>query len=249
MTTLSVNVNKVAWLRNSRPGDNPSVVEFAELALSAGAHGITIHPRPDERHIRATDVDALAELLASSAWADREFNLEGNPFEGRYMEHCRRVRPHQCTLVPDTAQQLTSDHGWDLDQNYGALQSVVSELSDLGCRVSLFVDPEPERLERVTETGAHRVELYTESYARAFASGSFEKSLADFRSTAKRAQALGLGVNAGHDLDLFNLPTFLQIPGILEVSIGHALTADALRVGYPAAVIAYLRAIQEAALK
>lgn len=237
-TKLSVNVNKVALLRNSRQGDVPSVVEMARLALEAGAAGITVHPRPDERHIRATDVDQLASLM--EAWPDREYNIEGNPKEGRFMAHCRRVRPHQCTLVPDSVDQSTSDHGWDVEAHIDFLSEVVAELKGLGCRVSIFVDPEPAAVEAVPRVGADRVELYTEAYAVAHRQGDFEATLARFAETAARAQSLGLGVNAGHDLSLDNLSAFLRIPGILEVSIGHALTADALRMGYGEAVRRYL---------
>lgn len=239
MTKLSVNVNKIAWLRNSRPGESPSVAEFATLALEAGADGITVHPRPDERHIRAADVGVLAELVA--AWPGREFNIEGNPREGRFMEHCLSVRPHQCTLVPDAPGQATSDHGWDVHANLSFLQDVVAELSEAGCRVSLFVDPSPASVELVPSTGAHRVELYTEAYAKTFGGPQALATWSAYAATATRAQALGLGVNAGHDLDLTNLSRFLEIEGVLEVSIGHALTTQALRVGYKEAVGRYLR--------
>ncbi|MEM1026198.1 MAG: pyridoxine 5'-phosphate synthase [Myxococcota bacterium] len=237
-TKLSVNVNKVALLRNSRQGDVPSVVEMARLALEAGAAGITVHPRPDERHIRAHDVDDVAALLKD--WPDREFNIEGNPMEGRFMEHCRRVRPHQCTLVPDSVDQSTSDHGWDVQAHSAFLGGIVAELKELGCRVSIFVDPEPERVDPVPEVGADRIELYTEAYAIAHLRSDFEATWARFAATAERAQDLGLGVNAGHDLNLDNLASFLKIDGVLEVSIGHALTADALRLGYAEAVGRYL---------
>jgi pyridoxine 5-phosphate synthase len=247
VTKLSVNVNKVAWLRNSREGDRPSVVHFAKLALEAGADGITVHPRPDERHIRARDVDQLATLLASPQWKGREYNIEGNPFEGRYLEHCRTVRPHQCTLVPDTVGQRTSDHGWDLDRDGDRLRPVIEELHRLGCRVSLFLDPRPEVVAQVPDTGADRVELYTEAYARAFAAGDHTATLDAYRRTAAAAQAAGLGVNAGHDLDQTNLPAFLSIPGILEISIGHALTADALERGYVPTVQAYCALARTAA--
>ncbi len=241
-TKLSVNVNKVALLRNSRPGDVPSVVEMARRALEAGAAGVTVHPRPDERHIRPYDVDDVAKLL--KAWPDRELNIEGNPREGRFMEHCRRVRPAQCTLVPDSVEQSTSDHGWDVTAHAGFLREVIAELRSLGCRVSVFVDPEPRAVEPVPGVGAERVELYTESYAVAFAAGDHQATWRRFQATAERAQALGLGVNAGHDLNLRNLPDFLRIQGIQEVSIGHALTADALRFGYAEAVRRYLEICQ-----
>lgn len=243
MTKLSVNVNKVAWLRNSRHGDTPSVRSFAQIALEAGAHGITVHPRPDERHIRAADVDVLHGLLQQPEWAGREFNIEGNPMEGAFMDHCRRVRPDQCTLVPDTVGQMTSDHGWDVAGNLAFLKETVAELQALGCRVSLFVDPDPSALDAVPLTGAERVELYTEAYAKAYGGPQQTLVFDLFKATAAHARQLGLELNAGHDLNQVNLPLFLQIPDILEVSIGHALTADALEVGYGPAVRAYLRAI------
>jgi len=243
MTKLSVNVNKVAWLRNSREGDTPSVSTFAEIALEAGADGITVHPRPDERHIRASDVEVLHSVLQKPRWADREFNIEGNPKEGAFMEHCRRVRPDQCTLVPDTVGQLTSDHGWDVARHVDFLKDTVAELQGLGCRVSLFIDPVPEAIEAVPLTGADRVELYTEAYAKAFGGPAETATWQQFADTAARARSFGLGLNAGHDLNQTNLPRFLEIPEILEVSIGHALTADALHVGYAQAVQDYLRAM------
>jgi len=248
MTLLSVNVNKIALLRNSRSGDVPSVVNAAKIALKAGAAGITIHPRPDERHIRSTDVNALAALFGEPQWADREFNIEGNPFLGRYLEHCRAVRPDQCTLVPDDDSQSTSDHGWDLQRDADRLKPIVAELQGLGCRVSLFMDPDPAMIECVPQTGADRIELYTESYAVAFASGGMEldEVLECFASAAAAAQSLGLGVNAGHDLNQANLGKFLSIPNILEVSIGHALVAEAIEQGLANTVKAY-RSICEAA--
>lgn len=247
MTKLSVNVNKIALLRNQRDVGVPSVMGLSVIALQAGAHGITVHPRPDARHIRASDVDELSELLASSQWADREFNIEGNPLDfggGHLMPILRKVKPTQATLVPDDPAQNTSDHGWDVVKHMDTLRPIVAELKDLGCRVSLFLDPDPEMAKRAAETGADRIELYTESYAQAYEQGgdALQVSLAAFRATADAAESVGLGVNAGHDLNLDNLPGFARIPNVLEVSIGHALVADALSMGMDAAVRAYLKA-------
>lgn len=249
-TLLSVNVNKVALLRNARPGEVPSVVGAARAALEAGAHGITVHPRPDQRHIRITDVDALAELLARPEWAGREFNIEGNPLDLSRGDHLmpilRRVRPTQATLVPDDPNQSTSDHGFALTDPavVGELSPIVKELRDLGCRVSLFVDPDPQTAAAAADTGADRVELYTESYAKAFGTPRQADTLARFAATAERAVAAGLRVNAGHDLDLMNLPAFLAaVPGVEEVSIGHALIAEALLRGLGPTVAAYRKSI------
>lgn len=244
MTKLSVNVNRVALLRNSRPLPYPSPVRLSRIALEAGAHGITVHPRPDERHIRPSDVDEIAALLREPAWREtrREFNIEGNPFEGPYMEHCRRTRPTQATLVPDTPGQATSDHGWLLDDAaVKRLKPVVRDLRTLGCRVSLFMDAMPETIVRAAETGCDRVELYTEPYASAAAGGDASETLDRFAAAAEAAHAVGLGINAGHDLSLENLAMFVRaVPWVEEVSIGHALTADALELGMAGAVRAYL---------
>lgn len=249
MTKLSVNVNKIALLRNSRKGEVPSPLKHARIALEAGAAGVTVHPRPDERHIRPTDVHQISELLQERAFADCEFNIEGNPFIGRYMEICRHVAPDQCTLVPDNPGQSTSDHGWDAAANAELLKPIVEELHNLGCRVSLFMDPDPEAIGRVPETGADRIELYTEGYAVSHAQGGSEarRAHARYAEAAHVAQDLGLGVNGGHDLNLKNLGAFLRIDGILEVSIGHALIADALEMGMEATVKAYLRIAKDAA--
>ncbi len=247
MTQLSVNVNKVALLRNARPGNIPSVTHAAKLALDAGCAGITIHPRPDQRHIRSHDVDDIAQLLADPAYHDREYNIEGNPFLGHYMEHVRRVRPDQCTLVPDSPDQSTSDHGWNVEAECEKLKPIVAELKALGCRVSLFMDPDPEQIKRVPDLGADRIELYTESYAVAYAKGGkdLEQTYSRFAKAANCATGLGLGVNAGHDLNLHNLGRFVTIPNILEVSIGHALIADALELGMAGAVKAYLKVLAD----
>jgi pyridoxine 5-phosphate synthase len=245
-TKLSVNVNKVATLRNQRDGDVPSVLGMCRVALDAGAHGITVHPRPDERHIRASDCDAIAERFADGRFTG-EFNIEGNPLDfggGHLMPILRRLRPTQATLVPDDPAQSTSDHGWDVVAHLETLRPIVAELKDLGCRVSLFLDPDPEMARRVPATGADRIELYTEGYAKAFTAGgdAAERSLAAFAATAEAARDVGLGVNAGHDLNLDNLAAFVAgVPGVDEVSIGHALVADALSLGMDAAVRAYLQ--------
>jgi len=251
MTKLSVNVNKVATLRNTRPLNVPSVLHCAKIALDAGAHGITIHPRPDHRHIRPDDVAELATLLKNyPEGRGAEFNIEGNPFFD-YMPHIRNMgegRPTQCTLVPDSSEQATSDHGWELTEEVcGRLGPLVAEMKQLGCRVSLFMDADvsAEQFEIVKRLGADRVELYTEPYARAFEEGGsvLEASLERYAAAAACAGRLGLGVNAGHDLNLGNLPVFLgRVAGVAEVSIGHALIADALEFGMAGAVGRYLAA-------
>ena len=243
-TALSVNVNKVALLRNSRHLGIPDVVTLAHAALEAGAHGITVHPRPDERHIRRHDVDDLAGLMRQ--WPQAEYNIEGNPFHN-LMEVVRAVRPHQATFVPDAVGQFTSDHGWDLARDGERLRPLIDELHALGVRVSLFMDPDPAGMALARAVGADRVELYTEPYAAAAARGDAGAELARFAAAARAAQAAGLGVNAGHDLNRDNLTPFLQaVPGVLEVSIGHALVADALLMGMVPAVQAYLRCIRDA---
>jgi pyridoxine 5-phosphate synthase len=243
MTQLSVNVNKVATLRNARSIGIPSVLHAASLCLDAGAHGITVHPRPDQRHIRPDDVRELAELLRR--YPGREFNVEGNPFI-EYVHFAREVRPAQCTLVPDSPQASTSDHGWDLPANAARLGPVVEELKSLGCRVSLFMDARPEQMDLAAKLGADRVELYTAPYAHDYAAGK-SSAIESYVAAAERAGELGLGVNAGHDLNLVNLPPFLRaVPNVLEVSIGHALIADALEFGLPLTVAKYLAAIRSA---
>jgi pyridoxine 5-phosphate synthase len=242
MTRLSVNVNKIALLRNSRSLGIPGVTRAAEIALRAGAHGITVHPRPDARHIRVADVHELAQLLKD--WPQAEFNIEGNPFEPPLLELARTVRPRQCTLVPDDPAAFTSDHGWDLARDGERLRAVVAGLHDLGIRVSLFMDPLPEAMAAAAATGADRVELYTEPYARAFGTADEASAVARYAGAARSAQAAGLEVNAGHDLNRANLPLFLSaVPGIAEVSIGHALIAEALESGLAATVASYLKAM------
>lgn len=241
MTRLSVNVNKVATLRNSRGGKVPSVVEAVRVAVEAGAPGITVHPRADERHIRRKDVFEVAEVL--SGLRDRvEYNIEGDA-RPDLVELVERVRPHQCTLVPVRPGEITSEAGWPADTPRGELADIVARFHECGVRVSVFVDPEPAPIEWAAALGADRVELYTEPYARAFERGgpTLEGSLAKYRAAAEHAAASGLGVNAGHDLDLANLPTFLRLPHIAEVSIGHALMARAMFVGLRTVVEEYLR--------
>jgi len=223
----------------------PSVSRAARICVDAGAGGITVHPRPDQRHIRPGDVYELADMLSV------EFNIEGNPFAGPqgdypgFMEIVRRVRPTQCTLVPDEAGQLTSDHGWDLRRDAGRLAPLIAELKARGVRVSVFMDADVAQIKRAPECGADRVELYTEPYARAFEKGDFENVLRQYADAAKCAQDLGVGVNAGHDLNLRNLGTFCSIPDILEVSIGHALISEALEMGLSATVGAYLKVLSK----
>jgi pyridoxine 5-phosphate synthase len=238
---LSVNLNKVATLRNTRNSGVPSVVHCAQIALGAGAHGITLHPRPDERHIRSGDVVDVAQAM--TGYPDAELNLECNPFYG-VVDHARRVRPAQCTLVPDEATQATSDHGWDLRRDGSRLAPVVAELRALGCRVSLFLDADARAMSAARDLGADRVELYTEPYASAFARGAWEAELAAVADASATATALGMGVNAGHDLNRANLPPLVaRLPGLLEVSIGHALVADALEFGLAETVRRYLVAL------
>ncbi|MGV7175936.1 pyridoxine 5'-phosphate synthase [Xanthomonas axonopodis] len=243
-TQLSVNVNKIAVLRNSRGGADPDVVQAARACIAAGAHGITVHPRPDQRHIRADDVLALSTLTRAQAV---EFNIEGNPFappRAGYpglLELCRATRPQQITLVPDGDGQLTSDHGFDFAQNTTQLAELITAFKQLGSRVSLFVDAGNPDIARAAALGADRIELYTGPYAHAHAGGRADATLALFADAAQRASAAGLGINAGHDLSQANLGDFLAaVPGVLEVSIGHALISEALYQGLDASVRAYV---------
>lgn len=243
MTALSVNLNKVALLRNSRTLGIPDVIAAARVSLEAGAAGVTVHPRPDQRHIRPDDVRALARLLAES-YAGREFNIEGNPLERGFMDLVREVRPDQCTLVPDSPDQATSDHGWRPAADGPRLKPIIAELKALGCRVSVFMDAETELIAGLAGLGADRVELYTEPYAAAASAGAPEAQLQRFRAAARAATELGLGVNAGHDLNQKNLAPFLRaVPDVLEVSIGHALFSEAIFDGLAPTVRAYLAAI------
>lgn len=251
MIALSVNLNKIALIRNSRDTTNPDIPQHARMCIEAGADGITVHPRPDQRHIRASDCFDLAAMLSV------EFNIEGNPFAGPrkserqgvddypgFMELVREVKPAQCTLVPDGDAQLTSDHGFNLHKDGDRVAPLVAELQSLGIRTSLFMDPDPEQIRLAAETGTDRIELYTESYAKAFAGGKNTDTVyRQFEQAAETAADVGLGLNAGHDLDLHNLPRFSQIPGLLEVSIGHALTVDAIQLGLANAIGAYQQAL------
>ena len=260
MIALSVNLNKIALIRNSRDTTNPSVTEHARMAVSAGADGITVHPRPDQRHIRADDCRELAPVVAGlthPGGGGIEFNIEGNPFaparaserEGvsdypGFMELVEETLPQQCTLVPDGDAQLTSDHGFDLTKDGDRIVPIIEGLKALGIRVSLFMDPDPAQIELAAQTGTDRIELYTESYADACKQGrDVDATYQRFHDAAVLANELGLGVNAGHDLDLNNLPRFSALPGLLEVSIGHALTVDAIRMGFANAIAAYQAAL------
>ena len=243
MARLSVNLNKVALLRNSRRTGVPDILHFARIALDAGAAGLTVHPRPDERHIRRTDVQALAALLAPVRPAI-EFNIEGYP-DDRLLEILREVRPEQCTLVPDAPDAFTSEEGWKLDPAQMAqAKPAIAAIKALGCRVILFVDPDPEVVARVPAAGADGLEIYTGGYAAAFHTGGHGPILDAIAETARRAQAAGLVVNAGHDLNLHNIPALIAaVPFLAEASIGHELTADALERGFAATVSAYALAL------
>ena len=244
---LSVNLNKVALVRNTRHLGIPSVTRAATLCLQAGAAGITVHPRPDARHIRADDVRELAELL--KAWPEREFNVEGNPFHN--LMDCvadlraRQLPVHQVTFVPDGEGQFTSDHGWNFPADADRLRPLVAQAHGLGLRVSLFMDADPAAMQAAKDVGADRVELYTEPYAAAWGTAGQGAQLARFAAAARAALDSGMGVNAGHDLNLDNLAAFVQqVPGVSEVSIGHALIADALELGYAATIHAYLECLR-----
>jgi pyridoxine 5-phosphate synthase len=240
MTDLSVNLNRVALLRNSRNIGIPSVVKAARIVLDAGAYGVTVHPRPDQRHIRPSDVDDLSELL-SQHYPQAEYNIEGNPLEPPFMDIVCRVKPNQCTLVPDSPDQATSDHGWDVVRDGDRLIPIIHRLKDNNIRVSLFMDADPAPMAQAKKLGADRVELYTEPYATAFREGQADAVLPRYRDASKAALDAGLGINAGHDLNLENLGKFCQtVPNVLEVSIGHALMAEALEMGLSNTVKAYL---------
>jgi pyridoxine 5-phosphate synthase len=249
-TALSVNVNKVALLRNTRSLGIPSVTRAATIALEAGAQGITVHPRPDERHIRASDVWELAVLMKD--WPGAEFNIEGNPLHN-LMDVLRSLVDrgmlvHQCTFVPDSMAQSTSDHGWNLPQDSAQLEPLIAQAKSWGVRVSLFMDPEPRAMAAARAVGADRVELYTEGFARAHGTPQCAPVLSAYAATAEAALREGLGVNAGHDLNRDNLGDFLRgVPGVSEVSIGHALVADALELGMGPTVKAYLDVMRRAA--
>ena len=251
MIALSVNLNKIALIRNSRDSTKPDIPAHAQLCIDSGADGITVHPRPDQRHIRVQDCYDLSASLAV------EFNVEGNPFTGPrasdrqgvsdypgFMALVRELLPTQCTLVPDSDEQLTSDHGFDLRRDGDRVAPLVQGLKGLGIRTSLFMDPDPEQIRLAAQTGTDRIELYTEAYARAVSTQrEVDRVFRRYIAAAETAAEEGLGLNAGHDLDLNNLPRFAAVPGLLEVSIGHALIVDALRLGLPATIAAYQRAL------
>jgi len=242
-TALSVNVNKVALLRNTRHLGIPSVTRAARICLEAGAQGITIHPRPDQRHIRSEDVYELHALMTQ--WPQAEFNIEGNPTQN-LMDFIRDTRPHQATFVPDSEDQFTSDHGWNFPQDAERLKPLIAECRQLGVRVSLFMDPVPAQMAAARAVGADRVELYTEPYAAAWGTADQEAQLQAYAAAAQAALDAGLGINAGHDLSRDNLAAFVaRVPGLLEVSIGHALIADALELGYAETVRAYQQCIDQ----
>ena len=238
MTRLSVNINKIATLRNSRGGDNPNLIKVAKDCERFGAEGITVHPRPDERHIRYKDVYDLSQIVTT------EFNIEGNPKEEKFVALVLATKPHQVTLVPDALNQLTSDHGWDTIQEQTYLKEMIAQFKNAGIRVSIFVDPKEEMVRAAATTGTDRIELYTEAYARLFAAGKKEEAVEPYINAATVAKELGLGINAGHDLDRFNLAFLAKsIPYIDEVSIGHALIADALYFGLENTIQLYKRAL------
>jgi pyridoxine 5-phosphate synthase len=236
MTKLSVNINKIATLRNSRGGNNPDVVKAAIDVQRFGADGVTVHPRPDERHIRYNDVREIKKIITT------EFNIEGNCTEQKFVDLVLETKPNQVTLVPDTLGQLTSDHGWDTIKNKDYLQNIIAVFKKAGIRVSIFVDPVIEMVEGAAATGTDRIELYTEGYARQYAMGNKQLAIEPYVAAAEKAKELGLGLNAGHDLDLQNLNFFREnIPWLDEVSIGHALICDALYLGFENAVQLYKR--------
>lgn len=235
-TKLSVNINKIATLRNSRGGNNPDVVKAAIDAQRFGADGITVHPRPDERHIRYNDVREIKKIIST------EFNIEGNCREQKFVDLVLETKPDQVTLVPDELGQITSDHGWDTIKHRDYLKEIIAVFKNAGIRVSIFVDPVPEMVEGAGLTGTDRIELYTEAYAKQFAAGNKEQAIEPYIAAAKLAKDLSLGLNAGHDLDLHNLNYFKEnIPWLDEVSIGHALICDALYLGFENTIQLYKR--------
>ena len=240
MANLSVNINKIATLRNSRGGNNPDLIKTALDCERFGAQGITVHPRPDERHIRYNDVFELKKIITT------EFNIEGNPREQKFVDLVLANKPDQVTLVPDALGQITSDHGWDTIKNKDYLIEIVEVFKKAGIRVSLFVDPVEEMVAAAKETGTDRIELYTENYAKEFQRGNHEQAIAPYISAAKKANEMGLGINAGHDLSLENLRFFRQnIPLLAEVSIGHALISDALYLGLENTIQRYLHLLRD----
>ncbi|MEO5893463.1 MAG: pyridoxine 5'-phosphate synthase [Ferruginibacter sp.] len=241
MTKLSVNINKIATLRNSRGGNNPDLTATALDIESFGADGITVHPRPDERHIRYADVYALKKVIST------EFNIEGNCTEDKFVQLVLENQPAQVTLVPDALGQITSNHGWDTTANKDYLIKMISLFKKAGIRTSIFVDPVIEMVEGAAATGTDRIELYTEGYAKLYAEGKKQQAIEPFIAAAEKANELGVGINAGHDLDLQNLQFFAHhVPGLLEVSIGHALICDAIYLGLENTVQLYKRQLQPA---
>ncbi len=241
MTKLSVNLNKIALLRNSRGSDRPNLLDFARLCIKAGAHGLTIHPRPDQRHALYADVYNLAALV--SEHQNIELNIEGNPTD-KFQQVVLETRPTQCTLVPDDPGQLTSDHGWDVNSHGQRLKEIIRQLHDSGIRSSIFLDPDAGQLASAQETGTDRIELYTESYAKAYGCDNEQQVFDQFSKAAQLAQELDIGVNAGHDLNQDNLGKFLTIPDILEVSIGHALTVESLLSGFEKTIANYVAILE-----
>lgn len=239
MIKLSVNINKIATLRNARGGNNPDVVKAAMDVQQFGADGVTVHPRPDERHIRYSDVSAIKEIITT------EFNIEGNCREDKFTQLVLTVKPQQVTLVPDQLGQLTSNHGWDTITHQAYLIEMIQVFKQAGIRTSIFCDPDIRMIEGAAQTGTDRIELYTEAYATQFAAGNKQAAIAPYLAAAQKAQALGLGINAGHDLDRHNLQYFIQqIPFIQEVSIGHALICDAIYLGLENTIQIYKRQLQ-----
>jgi len=239
MTKLSVNINKFATLRNSRGGNNPDVIKVAMDAQRFGADGVTVHPRPDERHIRYNDVREIKKIITT------EFNIEGNCTEQKFVDLVLETKPNQVTLVPDALGQITSDHGWDTVKHKKYLIEMIGVFQRAGIRVSIFVDPDIKMVEGAAATGTDRIELYTEGYAKQYSLGDKQKAISPYVEAAQKAKELGLGLNAGHDLDLYNLKYFKQnIPWLDEVSIGHALVCDAIYLGFENAVQLYKRQLQ-----
>jgi pyridoxine 5-phosphate synthase len=249
MTALSINLNKISLLRNSREGNYPNIVKHAEICIEHGADGITVHPRPDQRHIRPKDVRDLAELVRPQP--NLEFNVEGNPFAPAladypgFLELVEETNPDQCTLVPDTDSQLTSDHGFDLHSSGEALYPIIQRLKNQGMRVSLFMDPDLEQINLAAKVGADRIELYTGPYAASWGTDSLETIFQHHLKAAQLATSLGMGVNAGHDLNLDNLAKFSSIPNLLEVSIGHAFIVDSLSMGMASTLQAYKKLLSQ----
>ena len=244
MTKLSINLNKIALLRNARGMNFPKVLDFAELCVKYGTHGITVHPRPDQRHATYQDTFELAEFC--QGYPDVEFNVEGYP-TADFLEVVKSAKPDQCTLVPDAPNQITSDHGWNTQSENHFLRPLLAELREHGIRTSIFLDPEPSLIPSAAETGADRIELYTEEYARTYHTEDHESVFEQYRKASVMAQEHGLGVNAGHDLNQKNLGKFLTIPDVLEVSIGHALTVEALLKGFEPTVRSYVSIVEKSA--